>query len=906
MPTNQPALIAFSILLALFAAPTAMAQSAVWSVRLDEQESTVDIPRDVATDSEGNTYVCGVNYVGWVVWKLAPDGSVLWTWNDGDPIAGIYQSNRIGVLANGALRVVGSAGGGFSIVSLSPAGEPLFVRTHEPAPKGEPLVAFSQNGYVAYLVSREEQIVLALIDPAGELLWERSYETPAGPTLFANALEFGPDNSLLLGVSVPRNPDQNPTRIVVARFDLVGELVSEFVVPSEFNDKVRALATDASGHIAVAGTRKRGVELTTALAVLLSPDGSVMWEDTLGAEGERREYRKIAIDEATRAFLFGGVSTPPTSTPTGLILSRFELDGLRSWTVATGPGEIECTLRTVGFDANGIAHLVGNWANTATAPIVVRSYTPDGQIVRDISYLSGSHGGDALTGALVSPNGAVLAVTRAGLDIAATNFELDGAVAWRSVVGSYLGRDDGNPRAVSDGAGGTYVTSNDSPGIQSRLAHINAEGNLLWFRPIPGLRTAARVARDPAGNVVIGGFVIGGDAYSDPAILRVSPDGELLNMTPCPAHQGGPDWITGFAVDNAGNAHVTIVSEQFVPPAGSFFHRRYTKISPNGEVSFSVDRRGAHIVTDLDGYSFTIGTDESNANFSRARITRYTPPGTVEWQVFVDDLGRETVAVAGHLGSDGNLYILGHALEAPGRELLMLSYTRSGDRRWVTTFGGDWEPRPVATHFALDAENTMVIAIAAYANDTAGSRPMNSGLVVVNSDGTVRSAAMFEGLAGDERPHGVAVDSSGWVYLHGGAGGYFPPNGFVLRCDLDCVPYWSTRFSQSESANSYVAVLPTDDGGIIAVGQEYTRLTQNDIVINRFSAPPPCELNGRCEGDADGDCAVSIADLAVVLARFGTHPALLQAPANGDMDIDGSVVLSDLAIVLRNFGTTCD
>lgn len=55
-----------------------------------------------------------------------------------------------------------------------------------------------------------------------------------------------------------------------------------------------------------------------------------------------------------------------------------------------------------------------------------------------------------------------------------------------------------------------------------------------------------------------------------------------------------------------------------------------------------------------------------------------------------------------------------------------------------------------------------------------------------------------------------------------------------------------------------------------------------------------------CPGDANGDGAVDLADLNLVLANFG------QMTTSGDVTGDGVVDLADLNLVLANFGTDCN
>ena len=58
-----------------------------------------------------------------------------------------------------------------------------------------------------------------------------------------------------------------------------------------------------------------------------------------------------------------------------------------------------------------------------------------------------------------------------------------------------------------------------------------------------------------------------------------------------------------------------------------------------------------------------------------------------------------------------------------------------------------------------------------------------------------------------------------------------------------------------------------------------------------------------CPGDLDGDEQIGIADLALLLANYGTTSGMTYP--NGDLDADGDVDLTDLAMLLSIYGQTC-
>lgn len=92
-------------------------------------------------------------------------------------------------------------------------------------------------------------------------------------------------------------------------------------------------------------------------------------------------------------------------------------------------------------------------------------------------------------------------------------------------------------------------------------------------------------------------------------------------------------------------------------------------------------------------------------------------------------------------------------------------------------------------------------------------------------------------------------------------------------------------FISNQTAGAYTCVVSNGCG-----------MVMSDTAYLRIGLP-------TCQGDVNGDGGVDLADLAVVLAHFGTQWGA--TPADGDADNDHDVDLSDLAILLGNFGSDC-
>lgn len=97
----------------------------------------------------------------------------------------------------------------------------------------------------------------------------------------------------------------------------------------------------------------------------------------------------------------------------------------------------------------------------------------------------------------------------------------------------------------------------------------------------------------------------------------------------------------------------------------------------------------------------------------------------------------------------------------------------------------------------------------------------------------------------------------------------------------------------SHSGGAAELIIEVINGGMGSAGDAAT-----DQAVTFFES-----LLSPCPADVNGNGAVDLSDLALLLANFGTLSGA--TPDNGDLDADGDVDLSDLAALLSAFGTTC-
>jgi hypothetical protein len=118
---------------------------------------------------------------------------------------------------------------------------------------------------------------------------------------------------------------------------------------------------------------------------------------------------------------------------------------------------------------------------------------------------------------------------------------------------------------------------------------------------------------------------------------------------------------------------------------------------------------------------------------------------------------------------------------------------------------------------------------------------------------------------------------------------------FIGRGNNALVAFEANDLFLSESGEAYFLANLRDAAG--------TDLNSNPVFgspqafLHVLAAFPPCT------GDLNGDSVVDIADLATLLANFGTLSG--GTLANGDINGDGAVDLADLTLLLSDFGRNC-
>jgi len=262
-------------------------------------------------------------------------------------------------------------------------------------------------------------------DPAGELVWERTHNGPAGADdeAFGIAVD-GSDNVIVAGSEGTLSEGAN---WMVRKYDSAGTPLWTVPYNSQGanNDYATAVAVDGSGNVAVAGYEYRtdlGQERDWRVNSY-DAGGSLVW--SVSYDGAAHS---IDMAYAVAADSSGNVVVAGTEVATGydFLVRKYDSGGNLLWSAAyDSPAHNNDILRGVAVDAGGNVYAAGyelrpdlgesyNW--------VLRKYDSGGVLVWSRTYNNPNDTDDTVFGMALDPAGNPIVVGTSY--VPATNFDL--------------------------------------------------------------------------------------------------------------------------------------------------------------------------------------------------------------------------------------------------------------------------------------------------------------------------------------------------------------------------------------------------------------------------------------------------------------------------------------------------
>jgi hypothetical protein len=334
----------------------------------------------IVVDEAGNSYVSGTSGLSSntdiTTAAYGPDGSLLWSHTFDGPGKWHDQSRGLALAPGGLLYVVGDTPGpGFYAQVLllaydTASGNLVRALQYTSGPGtsehgGSVATDAAGNVYIAGgTVGDGADAMILAFDPAGQLLWKRTWDGPA-------QAPYSQDDA----IEVLVHPDGNPVALI---YGVMGSLHADYVVVKyaagdgttiwdrrwggSGEDSPRDMEIDAQGDVYVTGT---GLNFRNEYSTikLRGSDGALLWQG-FDSGGFRNGAAALILDGAGGAYVTGTVDPDgdvSNQNDNVYTVKRDAASGARLWTHSYGANCLYCfdAAYDVGVDSAGHAFVAG-------------------------------------------------------------------------------------------------------------------------------------------------------------------------------------------------------------------------------------------------------------------------------------------------------------------------------------------------------------------------------------------------------------------------------------------------------------------------------------------------------------------------------------------------------------------
>ena len=583
-------------------------------------------------------------------------------------------------------------------------------------------------------------------------------------------------------------------------------------------------------------------------------NGTVEWTKAFGSGGNDKAY-SIAIGPDGAIYMAGETdgALPGQSLPgfSDAFLARFTADGDVTWIREFGsysptPVQFAGIDRATGVvaDSTGI-YIVGTV--TQTLPGRVRPPSSVGHaFIRKYSAAGDEAWTDQLhtysstpTGVATNGQGHVYLVgvtnwstltepsTPGYVGGFFRDYNSDGSIAGKDQFGSNL-------YGVAADASGIYIAAYDSALVVKK---ISSTYQPLWKTVLVAGAPSA-MTLDGAGSLYLAGISGGAMSLSKYQASNGAAIWDRTYAEPNSVNRVGAVAATPTSVLIAGSAGYNIAGGTGSNGYEDAFIRQYQSSGVEGWTNrFSEQipsaEYGQSVAVDASGYVYVAGTTtgvlrgQISAGNNDAFLAKYNPSGTLLWVRQFGSSDHDS-AYSVVVDASGAIYVAGHAgANIPGATGLfyggafLRKFDPLGRTVWTQQFGASQDD--AARGVAVDSTG-MVYVVGTTKGVIAGQTSPGGPDAFLAKFDTVGNASWTRqfGSPGADTGLAVAVDPSGAIYAGGYAIGTLPgqPAGqgslFVVKYLADGGRAWTKQFGGADFGLVYG--LAADSGGVYAVG----------------------------------------------------------------------------------------
>ena len=230
---------------------------------------------------------------------------------------------------------------------------------------------------------------------------------------------------------------------------------------------------------------------------------------------------------------------------------------------------------------------------------------------------------------------------------------------------------------------------------------------------------------------------------------------------------------------------------------------------------------GNAIAIDGSGNVYVAGsTSSQGAGGIDALITKYNTSGTIQWQRILGGIGTD-VGYSVAVDSSGNVYVAGSTSSqgAGSNDVLIAKYNTSGAIQWQRVLGGTGAE--IGYGVAVDSSGNVYVAGSTTLVSTASIM-----ITKYNTSGTIQWQRKLTG-AYDAVANGIALDSSANVYVVGVA--LSPEDVIIAKYNTSGTIQWQRKLSGTSTDQGFGIVL--DNSGNMYIAGRTSTVDSVDAVL---------------------------------------------------------------------------
>ena len=537
-------------------------------------------------------------------------------------------------------------------------------------------------------------------------------------------------------------------------------------------------------------------------------------------------------DTATVTFTFTeavtGFTTADLLAPSASLSGLSSSDGGITWTATLTPTvSTTATSNVIALDKTGIMDLNGNAGSSSSSS---GNYAVDTQrptatiVVADNSLTSGE-----TSLVTITFSEAVTGFTNADLTIANGTLSAvsssDGGITWTATFTPTPNFYAATNVITLDNTGVTDAAGNAGSGSTTSNNYV------VTTASVPGAPTGVAAVRGPSEAVVSfnapasdgGSAITSYTVTSSPGSLTAT--GSTSPITVTGLTNGTSYTFTVTATNAVGTGSASSASSAITPIAASLAGVNFGSTGGTVQVlATAVDAAGNSYLAGIFSGQTTLvlgGVTLTKLGTQDGWLAKLDASRTVVWAKNIGGSGASVTGRGIAVDSAGNVYLSGSFRDADlstpaltkigTQDGFAIKYNSSGAITWIQSFGG-LGSTTLARGIAVDGTgNVYLSGEITGANLTTPAVSLlgtvDALAMKLNSSGTITWTKNFGGVGASANTQGVAVDSSGYVYL---SGDFMTANlttpaltkmgtqdGLVLKLDSSGTTTWAKSFSGS-------------------------------------------------------------------------------------------------------------